>query len=392
MNTQTAIRRASLQHCSELEYFGTAISPELEVISQRMQRLTLGYQRTGPGSETAFRYIIRLSSECRRLIHKLIIAKPASEYYVEFFSGTSRALEVALTRRAGNWPIILSPFEHPTLTAVTGWISSIMGRAVHQLRCSPDDFSSSCATQQSLVVDAVNAILTADARPSILVLSQVCYATGIRIPADEIMRALRERHDENRLLVIIDGAHAAGNGSPMQFAAHADAYVLSGHKWLLAPQPCGVVITRGEQRNPAIVYDAWGDDIPTSTANATMVAGLLSALSVIHEVGFDSLWSHAREMQCLFLEQMDEVLHVIGSEHARERSQLIAVRPRSGYRWKLTIDEMRHYLRKNGVHVTMLSIDPTVPWMRIAFPCFIEEHQVHHLCSTLMKCIASDAL
>jgi hypothetical protein len=62
---------------------------------------------------------------------------------------------------------------------------------------------------------------------------------------------------------------------------------------------------------------------------------------------------------------------------------LLAVSPRAGKRWKFSAAELAAYLQNNSVHALVMNIDPEMPWIRVAFPCFIDFEHVDILCDVL---------
>jgi selenocysteine lyase/cysteine desulfurase len=80
------------------------------------------------------------------------------------------------------------------------------------------------------------------ARTRVVMFSHVTSLLGIKLPAAELC-ALARRHDA---LSVVDGAQAVGQ-MPVDVAAiGCDAYVTSGHKWLLGPKGTGLLYVRGD--------------------------------------------------------------------------------------------------------------------------------------------------
>jgi len=219
-----------------------------------------------------------------------------------------------------------------------------------------------------------------------LVLSEVSYATGGVIPVWKVVQRLRRQPQGSTLKIILDGAHAAGNGQAPHVLDECDSYVFSAHKWLLAPEPCGVVLSQHEGK--AVPYDAWNKTLPATTANGNMMAGLLSSLRLIEELKLERLWAHSRELRKRFIHRMRCKFSIVGEDTGIESSLMLAVCPRPEKRWKYEAVELREYLQRNDVHVLVMSIDPHTPWIRVAFPCFIEVQHVNILCSVLEEAIS----
>ena len=76
-----------------------------------------------------------------------------------------------------------------------------------------------------------------DDRTRLVVLSHVCWTTGAVLP----VRAIADLAHARGALVLVDGAQAAGAIPVDVGALGADAYAVSGHKWLLGPDGLGAL-------------------------------------------------------------------------------------------------------------------------------------------------------
>lgn len=92
------------------------------------------------------------------------------------------------------------------------------------------------------VVAAIEQAITRSTR--LVVVTWVQTASGIRLPlreiADVVARANRGRPAPERALLLVDGAHAIGAGPIAIERTGCDAFVTSGHKWLLGPRGTGL--------------------------------------------------------------------------------------------------------------------------------------------------------
>jgi cysteine sulfinate desulfinase/cysteine desulfurase-like protein len=379
---------APIKNGQTLNFYGHAVAPEIPAIRRDTDELVQTYQKYVPGSRAASNYLLSMSAECRELIKQLLLQPEQRERYnVEFFSGTSRAMEIALAR-AGGRPakIILSPFEHPSVVDVSRWFASISGAEVHQVQFEPGDYFRHWQDQEDKLIEEVLRESSRDSRSSVLILSEVSYATGGVIPVLKAVQRLQRQPHGSTLKIILDGAHAAGNGQAPHVLDECDSYVFSAHKWLLAPEPCGVVLSQHEGK--VVPYDAWNKALPATTANGNMMAGLLSSLRLIEELKLERLWAHSRELRKRFINCMRCKFSIVGEDTGMESSLMLAVCPRPGKRWKYEAVELREYLQRNDVHVLVMSIDPHTPWIRVAFPCFIEVRHVNILCSVLEEAVS----
>jgi selenocysteine lyase/cysteine desulfurase len=376
--------RAPIQNGHMLKFNGMAVAPELGSIKEHVDKILHAYQESIPGSEAASNFLLTLSSECRKLLRQMLFgATPQDGYSVEFYSGTSRAMEVAIARLRRPAQVILSPFEHPTAIEVSRWYTSVSGTRMHQIQFTPEEYSYGWREQEDSFIEGLRHALASATGHSVLILSEVCYATGMVIPVAQIIERIRQQCGASKLSIIIDGAHSMGNGHDPHILDECESYIFSAHKWLLAPEPCGIILSRRTGNDELIPYDAWSLTLPCTTANARTIAGLFASLRLLDKIGFESLWAHSRELQRRFLERMNSKLEFIGENTGMKTSLMMAIRPKEGKRWKFEIGELHSYLQGNSVHVLILSIEPGTPWIRIAFHCFSETEHLDMLCSVL---------
>lgn len=95
-------------------------------------------------------------------------------------------------------------------------------------------------TQQE-VVDQITGAFTDNTR--FLLLSDILYRTGERLPIPEICRIARERN----ILIAVDGAHTVGQFSVNFQELGCHFFASSLHKWLSAPLGTGVLWVEKEQ-------------------------------------------------------------------------------------------------------------------------------------------------
>jgi selenocysteine lyase/cysteine desulfurase len=79
-------------------------------------------------------------------------------------------------------------------------------------------------------------------RTRVVMFSHVTSLLGIKLPAEDLCALARERG----ALSVVDGAQAVGQMPVDVKAMDCDAYVTSGHKWLLAPKGTGLLYVRSE--------------------------------------------------------------------------------------------------------------------------------------------------
>src|SRR5579864_2873534 len=374
---------APVTNGDKLNFYGLAVAPEIRWIRHSTNQLVQLYQDYVPGSARATGLLLELAEECRALIKELLIESADRENYrIEFVGGTSRAVEVALARAGRPQKVIVSPFEHPSVMEVAKWFVSISGAELCQLEVAPQDHFRPWQEQEDILFAQVAAALSG-IQTATFILSEVNYATGVVMPVEQIMDRLYRFANRSCLKIILDGAHAAGDNQNPKGINRCASYVFSAHKWLLAPEPCGVILSHNPPANELVPYDAWNSALPATTVNVHMLAGLVSSLRFLKSLGLERLWLHSRQLRRRFVERIQNLFDVVGEGSGMETTLLLAIAPRSDREWKFSAAELSAYLQNNSVHALVMNIDHEIPWIRVAFPCFIDFEHVDVLCDVL---------
>jgi len=367
----------------KLNFYGLAVAPEITSIRNSTNKLVQRYQDYVPGSARATSLLLQLADECRVLVKELLLESCDRERCrIEFVGGTSRAVEVALARTGRPQKVIVSPFEHPSVMEVTRWFVSISGAELCQLHIAPQNHFRSWPEQEDLLVSQIAEALDG-VKTATLILSEVNYATGVVIPVERVIDRLYQITKPSCLKIILDGAHAAGNNQNPTGIGRCSSYVFSAHKWLLAPEPCGVIVSHNPPSAELAPYDAWNNTLPATTVNVHMLAGLVSSLRFLKDLGLERLWEHSRQLRQRFVERVQSQFVVVGEDTGIGTTLLLAIAPRPERRWKFSAEELSAYLQSNAVHALVMKIDPEMPWLRVAFPCFINLEHVSVLCDVL---------
>ena len=378
---------APVANGDKLNFYGLAVAPEIRWIRTATNELVNLYQDYVPGSARATGFLLELAEEARTLIRELLLnGAAASDWRIEFVGGTSRAVEIALARSGQPQKVIISPFEHPSVLEVAKWFVLISGAELCRLHCSPQAYFQCWQTQEdNLVAQIADAVR--DGKAATLVLSEVNYATGAVIPVERVIDRIYQFSSPSTLKIILDGAHAAGNNQNPRGVTKCVSYVFSAHKWLLAPEPCGVIISHNPQPDQLVPYDAWTSTLPATTVNVHMLAGLVSSLRFLKKLGMGRLWEHSRNLRRRFVNRTQSLFTVVGEDSGMDTTLLLAICPRSGKQWRFPAPELSAYLQDNSVHALVMNIDCEVPWIRVAFPCFIDFPHVDILCDVLEKAL-----
>ncbi|WP_379162629.1 aminotransferase class V-fold PLP-dependent enzyme [Paenibacillus sp. sgz5001063] len=379
----TAATPLESEHRKSLNFWKFAVAPQHGEIADCANELMRRYAQYIPGSDESSKFLLSLVLECRERIRNTLLSSADRDHCnIEFVPNMCRGLEIALCRIKGLSRIILSPFEHPSVLAVARWLANIIKADVCQLHFEATDYLLSRSEQEKKLVNMIQDKLQNSGEPTALILSVVSYATGLAIRTEEIISRLRGI-DDSSLYVILDGAHAAGNYIYDMDIHKCWAYVISVHKWLLSPEPCGIIITPRPVSDEEVSYDAWSRSFPATTTNVRVFASLVSSLRAIDRVGLENWRAHSIRLRDHFIQRMQSRLSVIGYSNGMEMTSFVAVRPDSGYRWRWGIEDLGKFLEQHSVYLLLLSIDPETPWMRIAFPYTLHIQQVDELCDIL---------
>ncbi len=226
-----------------------------------------------------------------------------------------------------------------------------------------------------------------------ILISEVHYLTGLVLNVTEVIETLRANGEHSNLVFIVDGSQAVGNllnpfDDLSQHLRDQDFYYFSAHKWLLSPNTCGVLITRKHaDRYKVRPYDLFGADLPSSTIDPGVIFGIKSSLEYLIEKGkshLNQFHQKSISLKAYFIEEIGDQFEVIQSaSQEMNRSNFIAVRPRSGYRWKeRTVKEFWKKIRSDGVDLTVDKLDESdssMWWLRISFPYFLQLHLLKRL-------------
>ena len=394
----------------EIIYVNSAsMAPSIKSINTATTVLHHRYQRAVPTSDEARNLLFREADDAREILHRYLLegeARYKKLLNIEFFPGTSRALEAGILRIGNISHVILSQYEHPSQIDVVKWICETQRKLTYTplLPNSPSFFQERWERQKGEVCQCIEReIKQNDGKRMAIVLSEVHYITGIRIRVGEIIDELRSRYPD--LVFIIDGSQAVGNlGDPFgtrlaEKMLQDDFYYFSAHKWLLSPNTCGVLIshTKSPQLQP---YDMFGfDRLPTSTIDPNTIFGLASALEFLFgdKRLFERFSEASRKSKAYFRELLVGPscgLEIVEAATTELNSSLfVAVQPKFGYRWKHDNRTFWKHMRQRGVDLTVVperspyfeseQVDERLATeaylLRISFPYFLIGKNVRKL-------------
>ena len=148
---------------------------------------------------------------------------------------TTEGLNIVLSGL--NWQqgdeIIICDMEHGSVIAPAQLIGQRYGVAVKVVDLEVHDSSETIATK-------IVAAFTPKTR--MVFISHILYATGRRMPAEEIRRATKDRG----ILMMLDGAQTGGHIELDMARSGFDFYSIPGQKWLLGYEGSGALYIRRE--------------------------------------------------------------------------------------------------------------------------------------------------
>ncbi|HXG84455.1 MAG TPA: aminotransferase class V-fold PLP-dependent enzyme [Pyrinomonadaceae bacterium] len=196
-------------------------------------------------------------------------------------------------------------------------------------------------------------------------ISAVQYASGFRADLERIGQAARAVD----ALFVVDIIQAFG-AMPLDLPAQSvDAAAGASHKWLCAPEGCGILYLSdraGERVEPTLigwisVEDAWNfEDVEQSfkpnalawesgTGTASLFYGLEQSLKLIRQNGLDKIEKYLEELtDYLYGLLKEKNYEIVSSRKAGEKSQIVCIKHNNG----LTPNEIAERLQKENIIVS----------------------------------------
>src|SRR5436190_17422406 len=186
-----------------------------------------------------------------------------------------------------------------------------------------------------------------DHNTRVVAISSVQYGSGFRADLERIGRAARAV-DALFCVDVIQGLGAHGYDLPAQFV---DAASGASHKWLCAPEGCGMIYLSDRARErvkPTLVgwisvetpWDFEDREQPfrptalaweSGTGASSLFYGLEQSLKLLHETGVDNIERHLTDLSdhlCDSLTGKD--YEIVSSRGPGERSQIVCIKHHGG--------------------------------------------------------------
>lgn len=142
--------------------------------------------------------------------------------------------------------ILMTEHEHFVADQTARFAAERAGATVRKIALYPPE-----APEQATIDGIVGAIRDAiGPQTRLVLLTWVHSATGVKLPLAEIAEIVASsnvgRAEEQRALLVVDGAHGFGAGPAPVDALGCDGLASGCHKWLLGPRGTGVAWARPE--------------------------------------------------------------------------------------------------------------------------------------------------
>jgi selenocysteine lyase/cysteine desulfurase len=196
-------------------------------------------------------------------------------------------------------------------------------------------------------IDLDELIALIDGNTKVVAISSVQYASGFRADLELVGRATRAV-DALFCVDIIQGFGALPYDLPAEFV---DAACGAGHKWLCAPEGCGIIYLSDRARErvkPTLVgwisvetpWDFIDREQPfrpnalaweSGTGNSSLFYGLEQSLKLLHEAGAENIEQHLSgltDQLCVSLAGRD--YEIVSSRTPGERSAIVCIKHTAG--------------------------------------------------------------
>lgn len=230
-----------------------------------------------------------------------------------------------------------------------------------------------------------------DTNTRIVAISSVQFASGFRADLERIGEAAR-KVDALFCVDIIQGFGAMPYDLPAQLV---DAASGASHKWLCAPEGCGVLYLSDRARervHPTLIgwisvevpWDFEDRDQPfkpnalaweSGTGCSSLFYGLEQSLKLLNETGIDRIERHLEELSDLLCDSLaGGNYEIVSSRNRAEKSQIVCIKHLGG----MTSNEIAEQLQNANI-----IISPRTDRLRIAPHFYNNEEDIMRLIAAL---------
>jgi selenocysteine lyase/cysteine desulfurase len=379
-------------HQAKLLNFNTAdTAPVIKYVKKRRDKLVDFFDATPEASELNI-FLMSCWEDCKKLIFQLIDQPyDLKNKQVGLFNDAGRALETTLGSFSGDKNIILSPYEIPKVKKLCEWYKTQNPCEVKTIHSESGFFETPLNEQVEIVAEEIFTQLHYS-KTNIVILSEVCYSTGLAIELEKIIRTV-ETHcakarpsSKSPPKYIIMGSYAVENLKTPKGLELGDAYVFSCDKWLMAPEPGGIAIIKNN-KNSLKPYDCLDTQIPLTTFDPTKIAGIRASLELLTKFDYldgDFFTKRSTGSKNLFLRRLEDSLVVIGRETGLKSTKMVSVKPNYKYKWKYnTIKSLESYFEANSILVKVIKLEDNLLVVRVSFSFFHVSGDIKKLTNAL---------
>jgi len=241
------------------------------------------------------------------------LGAPSSEQVI-FVPSATVALNLAIlgTRLRSGDVAYVTPFEHNSVLRPLDHLHRTAGVEVFEI---PFDRQTYACDLERLA-----AVFRADP-PALVCVTQASNVCGIMPPVAEIARLAKGINPD--VIVVVDGAQAAGLYPLPLNEGLIDAYVFSGHKSLCGPYGVAGLVLASDWRPEPILFGGTGtvsenvampDGLPSAyepgSHNVWAIAGLKAALEWLQETGREAVTAHTLALAGQMRDELEKLAGV----------------------------------------------------------------------------------
>jgi cysteine desulfurase / selenocysteine lyase len=303
-----------------------SIMPKTSI--EAMRQFLVSYSEMGPDSPESEIFIKELWENTRKKISKLVKCQPDEIIITQ--SVTDGVNMVANGMKfANDSNIVIRGGEHEHHANYFPWLK--LGKKI-DVRSLPID-------ENGGFTDS-NLKKVLDEKTKLVALSHGLYNSGLILPVKEIGEQLQKQN----IPYFLDTAQTVGCIGNYDFAdTGCDFMSFNGSKWLCGPMGTGVFYCKrkssdlleplnigGESadstKNGDLTYKELPDKFQTGFRNYVGLAGMESSVTLLQNLGLDSIRKHIMKLSNLFINEIGKIpeSRVFGPENEVERTSIVS--------------------------------------------------------------------
>lgn len=282
--------------------------PKPEAVYQAVDQCLRQYGgNPGRGGHGYARKATHVLYQAREALADLFNSKDPT--HIVFTYNATDAINMALLGRLRPGDhVATTAMEHNAVARPLRFLES-MGVKVHVIPCDPTG-TLNVGLMENVVKNGVRAI----------VMSHASNVTGTIMPVYEVGQLAKQYN----ACFIVDAAQTAGVEEIDVEACSIDMLAFSGHKGLFGPQGTGGLYVREKEHIAPLRYGGTGsssefdiqpdflpDKLESGTLNTPGLAGLLSGIQFIREIGMQSIRAKEEQLTQQLIEGLQGIKNVI---------------------------------------------------------------------------------